>query len=232
MSKSQPSLFEGARMSMQDSIDLTAQSLMAYGAEYRHWAVAFSGGKDSSTVATVVTALIEAGRIEPPETLTFLYADTRLELMPLWYSAMRILEAMKRRGYKTQVVLPALDDRFFVYMFGRGVPPPSNTFRWCTPQMKIEPMLAALKTLRDQTGEKFLMLTRLRLENAQLAEQAAKAQRAEDALFLANQEISHLRAALSAIANRQPAIIDGEAWSMNVSDAVKIAKEALKGSEI
>lgn len=44
--KRQESLFEGVRMSMQDSIDLTAQSLMAYGSSYKHWAVAFSGGKD------------------------------------------------------------------------------------------------------------------------------------------------------------------------------------------
>lgn len=163
MKKQQPSLFEGARMSMQDSIALTSQSLMAYGESYKHWAVAFSGGKDSSTVATLVAHMIETGRVKAPETLTFLYADTRLELMPLWYSAMQILEGMKERGYKTQVVLPALDDRYFVYMFGRGVPPPSNTFRWCTPQMKIEPMLNALSTLRDQTGEKFLMLTGVRI---------------------------------------------------------------------
>jgi DNA sulfur modification protein DndC len=172
MKRNQLSLFEGARMSMQDSIDLTAQSLAAYGENYRHWAVAFSGGKDSSTVATLVAHLIETGRVKAPETLTFLYADTRLELMPLWYSAMQILEGMKQRGYKTQVVLPALDDRYFVYMFGRGVPPPSNTFRWCTPQMKIEPMLNALSTLRDQAGEKFLMLTGVRI-----GESAARDQR-------------------------------------------------------
>lgn len=67
-------------MSMQDSIDLTAQSLMAYGSSYKHWAVAFSGGKDSSTVATVVAYLIESGRVPAPQTLTFLYADTRVTI--------------------------------------------------------------------------------------------------------------------------------------------------------
>lgn len=159
-------------MSMQDSIDLTAQSLMAYGSSYKHWAVAFSGGKDSSTVATVVAYLIESGRVPAPQTLTFLYADTRMELMPLWHSAISILKEMKKRGYQTQVVLPALDDRFFVYMFGRGVPPPSNTFRWCTPQLKIEPMLKALANLRDMAGEKFLMLTGVRI-----GESAARDQR-------------------------------------------------------
>ena len=159
-------------MSLPDSISLTEQSLLAYGNEYSHWAVAFSGGKDSSTVATLVAHLIESGRIPPPKTLTFLYADTRLELMPLWYSAMNILAAMREKGHRTQIVLPALDDRFFVYILGRGVPPPSNTFRWCTPQMKIEPMLNAIAGLRDEAGEKFLMLTGVRI-----GESAARDQR-------------------------------------------------------
>jgi DNA sulfur modification protein DndC len=172
MSRLQESLFEGARMSLRDSLDLTAQSLLAYGSAYKHWAVAFSGGKDSSTTATIITHLIESGRVPAPQSLTFLYADTRLELMPLWSSAMVILDGFKARGYKTKIVLPALDDRYFVYMFGRGVPPPSNTFRWCTPQMKIEPMMTALKDLRDQTGEKFLMLTGVRV-----GESAARDQR-------------------------------------------------------
>lgn len=66
-------------------------------------------------------------------------------------------------GIKCRVVYPAMEDRFFVYMFGRGVPPPSNTFRWCTAQIKIEPMLAALKELREETGEKILMLTGVRI---------------------------------------------------------------------
>jgi DNA sulfur modification protein DndC len=163
MSRLQESLFEGVRMTLQDSIALTAQSLYAYASNYKHWAVAFSGGKDSSTAATVVADLIETGKVPRPETLTFLYADTRLEILPLYTNAMGILATMRERGYRTQVVLPELDDRFFVYMFGRGVPPPSNTFRWCTVQMKIEPMLKALSGLRDERGEKFLMLTGVRL---------------------------------------------------------------------
>src|SRR3978361_1949575 len=83
-----------------------------------------------------------------------------------------MLTELERRGVKTQVVLPEMDDRFYVYMFGRGVPPPSNTFRWCTSQLKIEPMAAALRTLRDETGEKFLMLTGVRV-----GESAARDQR-------------------------------------------------------
>lgn len=73
------------------------------------------------------------------------------------------MEQVAERGYVAQTVMPPMDDRFFVYMFGRGVPPPSNTFRWCTPQLKVEPMESALKDLRDKYGQKFLMLTGVRI---------------------------------------------------------------------
>jgi DNA sulfur modification protein DndC len=157
------SLFESDRMSMKQAFDLTVQSLGAYGERYKHWAIAFSGGKDSSATVTIVAHLIESGRIDPPESLAVLYADTRMEFPPLRESAMGILRELRDRGIQTQVVLPALDDRFFVYVLGRGVPPPKNRFRWCTAQLKIEPMLAALKSLRAEAGEKVLMLTGVRL---------------------------------------------------------------------
>jgi DNA sulfur modification protein DndC len=150
-------------MSMRESIDLTIASLQAYGPRYKHWAIAFSGGKDSSSVATLVPHLIETGQVPAPETLTVLYADTRMELIPLWVSARGIMAELEERGIRTQVVIPSLDDRFFVYMFGRGVPPPKNRFRWCTAQIKIEPMERALASLRAEYGEKFLMLTGVRL---------------------------------------------------------------------
>lgn len=166
-------LFDSDRMVLRDAIALTVESLRAHAERYRHWAVAFSGGKDSSAVVTLVAHLIETGQIPAPASLTVLYADTRLELLPLQFSAMGILEELRQRDIETRIVLPALDDRFMVYMLGRGIPPPNNkTLRWCTSQIKIEPMHAALKDLRDRIGEKLLMLTGVRM-----GESAARDQR-------------------------------------------------------
>lgn len=158
-----PSLFEADRMVLRQAIDLTIESLRAYALRYRHWAIAFSGGKDSSALVALVSHFIEQGLIPAPASLTVLYADTRMELPPLQVAAMGILAELRERDIETRVVLPALDDRYFVYMFGRGVPPPKNRFRWCTSQIKIEPMLAALAGLRVSAGEKLLMLTGVRL---------------------------------------------------------------------
>jgi len=173
MSRNQASMFDDQRLTLEDSIELTAQSLAAYAVDYRHWAIAYSGGKDSSALVSVVTHLIATNRIPTPETLTILYADTRQELPPLHLGALEMLAALRARGHQTQIVLPKLDDRYFVYMLGRGVPPPNNnTLRWCTPQLKVEPMTNALAALRDQHGEKFLMLTGVRV-----GESAARDQR-------------------------------------------------------
>jgi DNA sulfur modification protein DndC len=149
-------------MLLPDAFDLTCQSLNTYGALYDHWAIAFSGGKDSSATVSATVHAIETGRVKAPKSLTVLMSDTRMELPPLFSTAMQIMAELRSRGVRAEVVMPKMDDRFFVYMLGRGVPPPSNTFRWCTAQLKIEPMIAALQALRDKYGRKFLMLTGVR----------------------------------------------------------------------
>lgn len=170
--RNQPSLFEDQRMGFDDAIDLSVASLNEYGQRYRHWALAYSGGKDSSATASFVAWAIQSGHVQAPETLTVLYADTRQEFPPLQQTAMTFMDALRNDGYTARSVLPTLDDRFYVYMLGRGVAPPKNRFRWCTPQLKVEPMQQALQQRREELGEKFLMLTGVRM-----GESAARDQR-------------------------------------------------------
>lgn len=172
MTTQQPSLFEGERLRLDDAIELSLDSLRAYGENYDHWAVAYSGGKDSSATVTFIAWAISSGLVRRPASLHVLYADTRMELPPLQQTAMRLLAELRTDGFEAKVVLPPIDDRFYVYLLGLGVPPPSNTFRWCTGQLKVEPMLRALQGVRDQAGQKILMLTGVRL-----GESAARDQR-------------------------------------------------------
>jgi DNA sulfur modification protein DndC len=156
-------LFEDQRSTLQEAIELTIRSLRTYGERYQHWCVAYSGGKDSSATVTLIAHLINTGQIPTPRTLTVLYADTRMELPPLQLSATSVLQALNAKGIETRVVLPSLDHRYFVYMLGRGVPPPSNVFRWCTPKLKVAPMIAALEQRHQEVGEKILTLTGVRI---------------------------------------------------------------------
>lgn len=159
----QISLWEAERHGLEESIDISLASLTEYGRRYRHWAIAYSGGKDSTATVTFVAWAIQSGQIVPPESLTILYADTRMELPPLQQSAMSLLKRLATDGFNTRVVLPEMDSRFYVYMLGYGVPPSSNRFRWCTPKIKVEPMYKALADLREHTKERLLMLTGVRM---------------------------------------------------------------------
>ncbi|MDT3735526.1 MAG: phosphoadenosine phosphosulfate reductase family protein [Denitratisoma sp.] len=149
------SLFEtGARLQMTESIELTVQSMQAYGPEHDHWVVAWSGGKDSTATLTLLCWLIDSGRIAAPKRFTVLYADTRQELPPLAIAAQEIMDDLDGRGIEFRVVRAPLDKRFLVYILGRGVPPPNNnTLRWCTRQIKVDPMAAAIaESLGDGTA--------------------------------------------------------------------------------
>lgn len=167
----QISLFEEQRLTLDDAVNLSLSSLQTYGQRYRHWSIAYSGGKDSTATVTFVAWAIKAGKVSPPESLTVLYADTRQELPPLQQTALRLMDILRQEGFNAEVVLPSLDNRFYVYMFGRGIPPPKNHFRWCTPQIKIEPMALALSNLREQAKQKILMLTGVRLGESTVRDQ-------------------------------------------------------------
>lgn len=144
----------GARLQMTESIALTEQSFLAHGGDHEHWVFAWSGGKDSSTTLTLVIWLIDQGRIPAPKRITVLYADTRQELPPLAIAAQEIMDSLAERGIECRTVRAPMDKRFMVYILGRGVPPPNNnTLRWCTRQIKVDPMTEAIaETLGDGTA--------------------------------------------------------------------------------
>ncbi|MBI5922554.1 MAG: phage regulatory CII family protein [Betaproteobacteria bacterium] len=75
----------------------------------------------------------------------FVALHTRQELPPLAIAAHEIMDELKERGIEFRIVRAPLDKRFLVYILGRGVPPPNNnTLRWCTRQIKVDPMAAAI----------------------------------------------------------------------------------------
>lgn len=162
MKVEQQNMFGTSKMQMNESIRLSIQSLNEYGKSYDHWAIAWSGGKDSSALVTFVIWCIESGQIPKPKSLSILYSDTRLELTPLYLSAKSMIEEIKEHEYEVTQVMAPIEKRFMCYILGRGVPPPSNTFRWCTGQLKVAPMQAALQGLFEKTGQKILMLTGVR----------------------------------------------------------------------
>lgn len=149
------------RKTLQEAIEETINGFYDIGAweEYDVWTIGYSGGKDSTTVVTLLAYLFASELLPRPKRLIVQYADTGMELPPLQDVALHTLQKLEQYGFETQVVRPELNDRFFVYMLGRGVPPPNNgRMRWCTRLLKAKPMAAAMKS----TEGKKLLITGVR----------------------------------------------------------------------
>lgn len=155
---------DGVRMVSEEAIELTLQSLNAYWDRHDHVAVAYSGGKDSTATVTLLVHLIETGLLPRPKKLRVFYADTRQELPPIQAAADAVIALLKSRDWiEVQIVRAPIDKRFMVYMLGRGVPPPNNnTLRWCTRQIKVDPMAAALEQAVAEFSGTALMITGVR----------------------------------------------------------------------
>ncbi len=169
----QPTLFEGSiRLVYDDAVELTLQSMQAYGPDHDHWGIAWSGGKDSSATLTLILHLLDTGQLARPKSLSVFYADTRQELPPLAIAAERIMLQMAERGIRCEVVRAPIDKRFLVYILGRGVPPPNNnTLRWCTRQIKIDPMTEALERRINEIDGNILMITGVRQGESAIRDQ-------------------------------------------------------------
>lgn len=167
-------LFDSAIMPQTEAYEITKNNLkqlLSLGI-YKKVAVAYSGGKDSTAVVTAIAYMIDELPINPSD-IHILYADTRLELPPLHINAMQLMKQLNERGFNTQVVQAEIDHRFLVYILGRGVPPPSNSMRWCTSKIKIVPMMKALDSLRAdlREDERLLMLTGVRIGESAVRDQ-------------------------------------------------------------
>lgn len=154
-----PILFDTApRINMAESIRITADTLRQYRERFDNWQISWSGGKDSTATLTMIVWMIESGMVPAPEKLRVLYADTRMELPPLYLSALGVIDDLRARGIEVQTVCAPIEKRFLPYILGRGVPPPNNnTLRWCTRQIKLEPMQRAIE------AEGWLTITGVRL---------------------------------------------------------------------
>lgn len=148
----------------EEAVEMTLQSLRAYWPNHEHVAIAWSGGKDSTAALTLLIHLIDIGELPQPARLYVFYADTRQELPPIQQSAELVMAKLRQRNWIEVVVVQApIDKRFMVYILGRGVPPPNNnTLRWCTRQIKVEPMAQALSEAIASLPGTALMITGVR----------------------------------------------------------------------
>ncbi|UEM40860.1 DNA phosphorothioation system sulfurtransferase DndC [Pectobacterium aquaticum] len=130
------------------------------------WVIGYSGGKDSTAVLQLVWYALQDLKQENKchKDVHVISTDTLVEnpIVAMWVekSLERMLEAKKEQDIPIHPhrLTPAVKDRFWVNLIGKGYPAPRYKFRWCTDRLKISPSNTFINNLVDKRGEAILVL--------------------------------------------------------------------------
>jgi DNA sulfur modification protein DndC len=146
----------------------------------RPWLVGFSGGKDSTMLASLVLdAVLSIPAEQRKKPVSVLCTDTRVEIPAIVEMVDGTLAKMHKCSQQTglnidvNLLKPPPEQSFWVNIIGRGYPPPKRNFRWCTQRMKIDPVTVFVQQRLGHWGEAILHLGARRAESSTRAQTMA-----------------------------------------------------------
>ena len=160
--------------------DIKSTLRQLYIEDARPWLVGFSGGKDSTMLASLIFEAVLSFPIERrTKPISVLCTDTRVEIPAIVEMVEGTLEKMRKCSEKNSLRIdvnllrPSADQSFWVNIIGRGYPPPNRVFRWCTQRMKIDPVTIFVQQRLGHWGEAILHLGARRAESSSRAQTMA-----------------------------------------------------------
>lgn len=154
---------KGLQITISDSIK---HIKMLYQSDSIPWVIGYSGGKDSTAILQLIwyalKELSQEGKCN--KQVHVISTDTLVEnpIVAMWVgkSLERMAEAAKTQGLPIvpHRLTPAVKDRFWVNLIGKGYPAPRYKFRWCTDRLKIAPSNSFIQNMADKNGEAILVL--------------------------------------------------------------------------
>ncbi|MXO50700.1 phosphoadenosine phosphosulfate reductase family protein [Erythrobacter gaetbuli] len=156
---------------MNDPV-LSAIEHSAEALEVRHdsrWIVGYSGGKDSTATLKILLSAWKLATKKPPF-FDLIYCDTGVENQILDKYIKNQIQDINREAeldglpIRTTILKAPVQESFFVKIIGRGYPPPTNSFRWCTKALRINPVASFLKAA---TAEQSVVALGLRRDESQ-----------------------------------------------------------------
>ncbi|GHU26939.1 hypothetical protein AGMMS50256_05470 [Betaproteobacteria bacterium] len=144
-----------------------------YESDTRPWVIAYSGGKDSTTVLQLSYELLLEKQAEGQagKPIYVISSDTRVEPPNVAAYLSQTLKAVGEAAtadnlpLHTQLVSPKPEESFWFKLIGLGYPSPTRWFRWCTTSMKIKPSRRAIENVTRTHGSVILLLGTRRLES-------------------------------------------------------------------
>lgn len=161
--------------------DLYNEMKKVYLNDKRPWIIGYSGGKDSTTVLTLVfNMLLQLPEEQRHKNVYVVSSDTLIEnpiILDFLKKNIDLINqsaSSKKINLSAHMVHPRYDDTFWVNVIGRGFPTPkSRKFRWCTERLKIKPSNEFILKTIEENGEVVILL------GVRKAESEARRQRIE-----------------------------------------------------
>ena len=146
---------------VQNSREILLKNFIA---DKRPWVIAYSGGKDSTLVLQLVYEMLCSLPAEKSKPIHVISSDTGVEppnIARYMYASLDRLkkDAQRRKiGLFTHLVRPTAENSFWGNLIGKGYPPPTRWFRWCTTKMKIKPSREVINGITKDSGSVILLL--------------------------------------------------------------------------
>ena len=160
--------------------DIRGSLRQLYLEDGRPWLVGFSGGKDSTMLASLIFDVILSIPVEQrKKAVSVVCTDTRVEIPAIVEMVEGTLDRMRKCSQQNglnidaNLLKPTVEESFWVNIIGRGYPPPNRIFRWCTQRMKIDPVNVFVQQRLGHWGEAILHLGARRAESSTRAQTMA-----------------------------------------------------------
>ncbi|WP_422462996.1 MULTISPECIES: DNA phosphorothioation system sulfurtransferase DndC [unclassified Endozoicomonas] len=161
--------------------DLVFEIQQLYQHDDKPWVIGFSGGKDSTTILSLVyTALLNLKTEELHKHVYVVSSDTLVETPVVVDQIKHVIDAVNKGAQVHNLpitahqVFPKTNETFWANLLGKGYPAPTTSFRWCTERMKIDPVSDFIMDKVARFGEVIVILGSRSQESSSRAQVIAK----------------------------------------------------------
>lgn len=153
--------------------DLIEEIQTLYTSDDIPWIVGYSGGKDSTSVLSLVwLAISRLEKSQRHKEIHVISTDTLVEnpIVAMWVTDS--LNKMQDAAVDQDLPIvphrltPDVKDTFWVNLIGKGYPAPRPKFRWCTERLKIRPSNTFVRNMVRASGEAIIVLGTRKAESA------------------------------------------------------------------
>lgn len=174
-------MLQASEFAGRPASDLIREIQELYLENDKPWVIGYSGGKDSTTVLSLIyVAVSKLSKEQRYKHIYVISSDTLVETPLVVDMVNTSIKAINENADKLglpisgHVVYPEWGETFWVNLLGKGYPAPTQNFRWCTERMKIDPVSEFITDKIAKYGEVIVVLGTRSQESASRAQVIAK----------------------------------------------------------